>query len=888
MMLYRAKSKDATQTHTAPDPSFMTTDRSGQPPPPVTVSHRSSPLKFFASSATTKPGMSVHDSQKAWTADYLADLRSNRPVRPSGSRPLPSRNATVSFAPELEAPARTSSAMSRPFCSTGKTDLDDMTPPARSSSAMSHRRAQSALLIMAPKAVVGGRPLVQQPHPEVTARDFSASPATSSNKPSGNYRESGYRWMEKQEAHSLREALEEMDLKEQTRLHTAAQDEASELVWKHQNPGSTYRNPDAPYNYRQHLAKGSHARSQSIGPYSGLGTSTHAKTQSHRSASDGSASGRNGSRVSSQGSRVASGSSPEHVEHKGEKSERPAEEKGHALWDSPQKKRYMNLKFSIPTSYSSNRRRSSGNKPRNVSGDSGKGLFRNPEDQIYEEPEEACENPGQSQEERSTIPAPLHSKSRNPLSKGHLVREPPERSMTAPPMETKKVSRYEIHRNPPSQSRNPSYMSNALPPTPPDSGSASDSDPNGSGDNAMMKDGIEIRGDDIRAATSMRLKNRSPRLPTPTVVSDRPGRPIVSFDIDWKPKEVELIQEVPRGSRRVSCDSLDKALPTLPSKPRFREPTASAPVIPTINLPEPPSIQVNDLSTPPIPTISVSDTPSISISKPPLPIINAPDARSSSRPLPIPKANVPRGRPLPHHSSTAPVTSSKSHWSPSFARRPTAQCAQCVLPISGRIVSAAGQRFHPECFVCYHCGEGLECVAFYPEPDTKRKERVARIRARADGQFIEEREGMSEMEDGDDGLRFYCHLDFHEFFSPRCRSCKTPIEGEVVVACGGEWHVGHFFCAECGDVSLQPAQSQHLLPLHTDARPQPFDSATPFVEKDGYAWCVNCHTNRYSTKCRKCRRPVTDMVVKALGAEWHADCFCCVVSLYLSREWGVR
>jgi hypothetical protein len=22
----------------------------------------------------------------------------------------------------------------------------------------------------------------------------------------------------------------------------------------------------------------------------------------------------------------------------------------------------------------------------------------------------------------------------------------------------------------------------------------------------------------------------------------------------------------------------------------------------------------------------------------------------------------------------------------------------------------------------------------------------------------------------------------------------------VVVACGAEWHVGHFFCAECGDV----------------------------------------------------------------------------------------
>jgi hypothetical protein len=80
------------------------------------------------------------------------------------------------------------------------------------------------------------------------------------------------------------------------------------------------------------------------------------------------------------------------------------------------------------------------------------------------------------------------------------------------------------------------------------------------------------------------------------------------------------------------------------------------------------------------------------------------------------------------------------------------------------------------------CAEHLECVAFYPEPEEARARRV-------------EEEGPM---DGD--LRFYCHLDFHELFSPRCKSCKTPIEGEVVVACGAEWHAGHFFCAQCGDV----------------------------------------------------------------------------------------
>lgn len=92
-------------------------------------------------------------------------------------------------------------------------------------------------------------------------------------------------------------------------------------------------------------------------------------------------------------------------------------------------------------------------------------------------------------------------------------------------------------------------------------------------------------------------------------------------------------------------------------------------------------------------------------------------------------------------------------------------------------------------------------MAFYPEPDQAREERIARIRARAAGQYVEERVGQTHLEDGDELLRFYCHLDYHEFFSPRCKSCKTPIEGEVVVACGAEWHAGHFFCAQCGDVS---------------------------------------------------------------------------------------
>jgi hypothetical protein len=319
--------------------------------------------------------------------------------------------------------------------------------------------------------------------------------------------------------------------------------------------------------------------------------------------------------------------------------------------------------------------------------------------------------------------------------------------------------------------------------------------------------------------------------------------------------------------------------------------------IPTIAVNDTPSISVTGspgrgrfnkaTSMSNIPTISVGGAPSISVSEASQPargrfnkapsMSNIPTIAVNETPSSRPSSNTPSARPLPDPAQYAKQpfgrgASPRTHWTPTAVVRNGALCTQCALPIAGRTVSAAGLRFHPECFACYQCGEKLECIAFYPEPDKKHAERGQRIRARQAGvdlPFLSSHPTPDDMarleaEDGPDPTkRFFCALDFHELFSPRCKSCKTPIEGEVIVACGAEWHAGHFFCAQCGD---------------------PFDSTTPFVEKDGYAWCVGCHTNRYSAKCKGCRKPVVDTVVKALGAEWHQGCFCCMVSLSLSFD----
>ena len=786
------------------------------------------PARLALRSAKTSFPSRTGGSHENWTADYLKDLRSNRPTRPGGARPLPSDNEKLSSPKLSPFPDRAASALGMHERPTNTSD-DFL---ERSPSAFSHRRTQSTMGPRDPP----GRPIAKF----TATREVSTSTVQTTSSRNSHfspprqytipYYERGQRWMERQEVSSLRQALEDKDLEEENKIHVAAQNEASDLVWEHRNPDAPYKNPDRP-DYKQHLRKGSHAKSQCVGPFETLYVAKEGSSEGSRSASDGSNSNQSGRSISN-GSQQSGGS-------------------------ASSRKSYPSLSFSLRSRKFLSRKGSKST--RTVSGQSGTTVLRHSEDKIYEEPDDIIVTPQDKKE-----PLALKPKARNTSYGSCEIKDKSQntgRTQASSLNQVKRVSIVDIHKNPPSQSLNGRYQRNTNPIPTPALNSAVENDL------PRSRDGKEIRSDDIRAATSMRFKDRSTKLPMPAVVSDRPGRPIVSFDNDWKPREKDLKHEIsnPESSLRNEQEHQDGL-----KKPPRPQAVRSAPAVPTISLPgQPPStidmtvpmISVSESPsisiTPDVPSISISsEAPQVSVSGP-VPAINLPSLQSFSRPLPHPAKRPNQSqRPLPTHASTAPIKSSP-HWSPAPSRI-QAQCAACALPISGKIVSAAAQRFHPHCFTCYQCGELLECVAFYPEPDMQRSERLARIQARTMNQPIPlDQAQHTEEDDGDDSLRFYCHLDFHEKFSPRCRSCKTPIEGEVILACGGEWHVGHFFCAECGD---------------------PFEKDVPFVEKDGFAWCVGCHTKRYSGKCAGCKRAVTDLVVNALGKEWHENCFCCKVS----------
>lgn len=183
-------------------------------------------------------------------------------------------------------------------------------------------------------------------------------------------------------------------------------------------------------------------------------------------------------------------------------------------------------------------------------------------------------------------------------------------------------------------------------------------------------------------------------------------------------------------------------------------------------------------------------------------------------------------------------------------------CAGCDEPIIGRIVSAMGKRFHPQCFQCGVCGEHLEHVSAYEH----------------DGQP-------------------YCHLDYHDRFANKCHHCRTPIVDPRFITLNDDvlgqrfYHELHFFCSECGDPFLDPSKSSsagtELGRTHThadedgDGDEGEGDETNAFVIHKGHPYCERCHLKLHKPKCKACKQPIPDVAVGALGGKWHKECFVC-------------
>uniref|UniRef100_A0A667YGF1 Leupaxin n=2 Tax=Myripristis murdjan TaxID=586833 RepID=A0A667YGF1_9TELE len=149
---------------------------------------------------------------------------------------------------------------------------------------------------------------------------------------------------------------------------------------------------------------------------------------------------------------------------------------------------------------------------------------------------------------------------------------------------------------------------------------------------------------------------------------------------------------------------------------------------------------------------------------------------------------------------------------------PKGHCASCGKCIVGKMITALGEVWHPEHFVCVVCKKELGISGFF------------------------EREG-----------RPYCETDYHQLFAPRCAYCKGAIMQNILTAMDQSWHPEHFFCAHCGGRFGDEG----------------------FLERDGKPYCTKDFYLLFAPKCSGCGESVKENYLTAANGTWHPECFVC-------------
>ncbi|XP_076247134.1 PDZ and LIM domain protein 5 isoform X2 [Calliopsis andreniformis] len=151
-------------------------------------------------------------------------------------------------------------------------------------------------------------------------------------------------------------------------------------------------------------------------------------------------------------------------------------------------------------------------------------------------------------------------------------------------------------------------------------------------------------------------------------------------------------------------------------------------------------------------------------------------------------------------------------------------CAHCNSYVRGPFITALGQIWCPDHFVCVNtqCRRPLQDIGFVEEK----------------GQL-------------------YCEYCFERFIAPSCSKCNNKIKGDCLNAIGKHFHPECFKCSYCGKLF----------------------GNSPFFLEDGLPYCEADWNELFTTKCFACGFPVEagDRWVEALNNNYHSQCFNCTM-----------
>ncbi|XP_024939160.1 PDZ and LIM domain protein Zasp isoform X3 [Cephus cinctus] len=151
-------------------------------------------------------------------------------------------------------------------------------------------------------------------------------------------------------------------------------------------------------------------------------------------------------------------------------------------------------------------------------------------------------------------------------------------------------------------------------------------------------------------------------------------------------------------------------------------------------------------------------------------------------------------------------------------------CAHCNSYVRGPFITALGQIWCPDHFVCVNgqCRRPLQDIGFVEEK----------------GQL-------------------YCEYCFEQFIAPPCNKCNNKIKGDCLNAIGKHFHPECFNCSYCGKLF----------------------GNSPFFLEEGLPYCESDWNELFTTKCFACGFPVEagDRWVEALNNNYHSQCFNCTM-----------
>ncbi|XP_063975117.1 PDZ and LIM domain protein Zasp isoform X3 [Diachasmimorpha longicaudata] len=151
-------------------------------------------------------------------------------------------------------------------------------------------------------------------------------------------------------------------------------------------------------------------------------------------------------------------------------------------------------------------------------------------------------------------------------------------------------------------------------------------------------------------------------------------------------------------------------------------------------------------------------------------------------------------------------------------------CGHCQTYVRGPFITALGQIWCPEHFVCVNpqCRRHLQDIGFVEEK----------------GQL-------------------YCEYCFERFIAPSCNKCNNKIKGDCLTAIGKSYHPECFNCTYCGKLF----------------------GNSPFFLEEGLPYCEADWNELFTTKCYACGFPVEagDRWVEALNNNYHSQCFNCTM-----------